>query len=339
MKQQTTAQKPKLYIGIDIHKKSWKLHLRTDLTSGHFLSIPSDAEQLYKYVSKHYSNYEVETCYEAGCCGYSAHRAFESFGWNSMVVNPGDIPKPQKQASQKTDKIDAANMSKQLKSAYLRGIYVPDIKQEQLRSLFRRRNDLVKDIRRSKSRIKSMLLYYGISLPAAYDNSYWSKAMIAWITNLEWSYETGSETMKSLLENYHYVESEMRRVSVRVRAYCRKHYRNDYYLLRSVPGVGPIVAAAIISELGDIRRFNSRKFASYIGLVPGIYQSGEKSKMGGLTYRCHSLLRSYLIEASWQAIRQDPVMERYYRKHQGADVKRAIVKVAHKLANRKWNTL
>jgi len=94
MKQQTTAQKPKLYIGIDIHKKSWKLHLRTDLTSGHFLSIPSDAEQLHKYVTKHYGGYEVETCYEAGCCGYSAHRAFESFGWNSMVVNPGDIPKP-----------------------------------------------------------------------------------------------------------------------------------------------------------------------------------------------------------------------------------------------------
>jgi len=56
--------------------------------------------------------------------------------------------------------------------------------------------------------------------------------------------------------------------------------------------------------------------------------------MGGLTYRCHSLLRSYLIEASWQVIRQDPAMERYYRKHQGTDVKRAIVKVAHKLANR-----
>ncbi|WP_162558670.1 hypothetical protein [Robertkochia solimangrovi] len=29
--------------------------------------------------------------YEAGCCGYSAHRSFISFGWNSLVVNPADI--------------------------------------------------------------------------------------------------------------------------------------------------------------------------------------------------------------------------------------------------------
>ena len=211
---------------------------------------------------------------------------------------------------------------------------MPGQQQEQLRSLFRRRNDLVKDIRRMKSRIKSMLLYYGIKLPEKYDNSYWSKAMIRWIEQQEWIYETGSESIQSLLSHYHFVEKEMRRVSVRIRAYCRKHYKADYYLMRSVPGVGPIVAAGLISELGDIRRFNSRQFAGYIGLVPGIYQSGEKSKIGGMTYRCHRLLRSYLVEASWQAIRQDPIMEQYYRKHQGKDVKKVIVKIAHKLANR-----
>jgi len=334
MKQQTTAQKPKLYIGLDIHKKTWRLHLRTDLTSGRFLSIPSDAEQLRKYVDTHYADYEVETCYEAGCCGYSAHRAFESFGWKSIVVNPADIPQPAKQKSQKTDKIDAANISKQLKSDQLRGIYVPDRKQEQLRSLFRRRNDLVKEIRKVKNKIKGMLLYYGIQLPEKYDNSYWSKAMLSWIRAQKWEYKTGEGTMESLLKYYDFVESEMRAVSNQVRRYCRVHYKSDYYLMQSVPGVGPIVSAGIIAELGNIRRFNSRQFAGYIGLVPGIYQSGEKSRQSGMTYRCHSLMRSYLIEAAWQAIRQDPVMEQYYRKHQGKDVKKIIVKVAHKLANR-----
>ena len=331
---QTTASIPKLFIGIDIHKRSWKIHFRTDLFNGRNLTVPPNSEKLKGYVEKHFGEYEVTCAYEAGCCGYSAHRAFESYGWNSLVVNAADIPKPQKQQSQKTDKIDATNISRQLRDGQLRGIYIPNKEQEQLRSLFRRRNELVKDLRRIKSKIKAQLLYFGIELPKEHDNSYWTKDMIEWISKQEWEYSTGLETMKSRLTHFHYIESEVLSVSVKIRAYCRKYYKTDYNLMRSVPGVGPIVAAGILSELGDIRRFNAKQFAGYIGLIPGVYQSGDKSITKGMTFRAHRLMRSYLIEASWQAIRFDPVMEKYYRKHMGKDVKRIIVKVAHKLANR-----
>ena len=45
-------------------------------------------------------------------------------------------------------------------------------------------------------------------------------------------------------------------------------------------------------------------------------------------------MRSYFIEASWQAIRTDPVMQDYYRKHRGKNVKTIIVKIARKLLGR-----
>ena len=45
-------------------------------------------------------------------------------------------------------------------------------------------------------------------------------------------------------------------------------------------------------------------------------------------------MRSYLVEATWQALRFDPVMQAYYRSHQGKDVKRILVKVARKLLSR-----
>ena len=45
-------------------------------------------------------------------------------------------------------------------------------------------------------------------------------------------------------------------------------------------------------------------------------------------------MRSYFIEASWQAIRTDPIMQAYYRKHLGKNVKSVIVKVARKLLSR-----
>jgi len=79
METQQTASS-KLFIGIDIHKRSWKIHCATDLFSGKTFSMPPRPEVLKDYVAKHYSDYEVTTAYEAGCCGYHAHRCFESYG-------------------------------------------------------------------------------------------------------------------------------------------------------------------------------------------------------------------------------------------------------------------
>jgi len=46
------------------------------------------------------------------------------------------------------------------------------------------------------------------------------------------------------------------------------------------------------------------------------------------------LIRSYLIEAAWVAIRRDAEMQAYYRKHFGKNIKNVIIKVAHKLVKR-----
>ena len=106
-------------------------------------------------------------------------------------------------------------------------------------------------------------------------------------------------------------------------------------MLRSIPGIGGIVACGILCELGDLRRFNSIKhLAGYVGLAPGIQQSGDNFKHTGITRRAHRLIRSYFIEASWQAIRTDPVVQAYYRKHIGKNVKSIIVKITRKLLSR-----
>ena len=106
-------------------------------------------------------------------------------------------------------------------------------------------------------------------------------------------------------------------------------------LLRSIPGIGGVAACGILCELGDLRRFNSVKhLAIYVGLAPGMHQSGNNYKVMVITPRAHRLLRSYFVEASWQAIRADPVMQAYYRKHTGKNVKSIIIKVARKLLSR-----
>ena len=78
MKTQQTALS-KLFIGIDIHKRSWKVHCSTDLFSGKSFSMAPDAGQLQKFVQKHFPDHEVSVAYEAGCCGYYAQRFGEGF--------------------------------------------------------------------------------------------------------------------------------------------------------------------------------------------------------------------------------------------------------------------
>ena len=326
---------PKLYIGIDIHKRSWKIKTATDLFDGTTLTCPPESRALKSYVDKHYKGYEVYVAYEAGCCGYSDHREFTSYGWHSLVVNPGDIAKTGKSKFMKTDKIDAQLICRELKDQRLQSISIPEVEREHLRCLFRRRVSLVKDIRKIKTRLKMQLLYLGIKIPEGMDTAKWTHEFRNWVKKISLENSTVNYTLSSQMAQYDFTEKQMREVSNELRKYCRQRHKKDYYLLRSVPGIGGIVACGILAELGDLRRFNRFKdLSGYVGFCPTIRQSGDTEKNIGISPRAKHIIRSYFVEAAWQAIRTDPVMQAYYRKHTGKDSKRIIIKVARKLLSR-----
>jgi transposase len=334
MKTKNTAC-PKLFIGIDIHKASWSIRMATDLFQGKRMTIPSDPENLRRYVEKNFAGHEIHCAYEAGCCGYSAHRAFTSFGWQSIVFNPSDIARTGKSQYQKTDGIDADLICRELRDNRLTGICVPDVEREHLRCLFRRRNDLVKDIRQIKSQIKSQLLFIGIKIPQEHDNSYWSHAFRKWIESLIFENATAKSAITSRLLHFEFLDKSVREVSNELRKYCRTYYKKDYILLRSIPGIGGIVACGILSELGDLRRFgNFKQLAAYVGLMPAMHQSGDNKRSSGINPRGNSIMKSYFVEAAWQALRFDPVMQAYFRTHAGKDSKAILIKVARKLLSR-----
>jgi hypothetical protein len=66
---------PKIFIGLDIHKKSWTVSIQTDLFFHKTYSMPSNAEDLYQYVERTFPDHAVDLVYE-GCCGFSAARYF-----------------------------------------------------------------------------------------------------------------------------------------------------------------------------------------------------------------------------------------------------------------------
>jgi len=335
MSRQVTTMSPKLFIGVDIHKKTWKLHFTTGLVEGSGHTFPPDTQKIKKYVDRNYSDYEISIAYEVGCCGYEPARNFIAFGWDTFVVNPADIPKPAKNNFVKTDKIDAKNIAKQLRSGNLRKLIIPEKPREALRCLTRQRTALVRDYRRIKSRIKSLLLYHQIHIPPDLDTPKWPIKFLDWLKVLKFENQNTNFTLTSMINQYGFIDKEIKSVANTIRAYCKKYHKLDYNLLRSIPGIAGLTAAYILAELGDLRRFTSfKKLASYVGFVPGIQQSGDSFYTTGATPRANRHVRNMIVEASWIAIRTDPVMQNYYRSHAGKNSKAVIFKVGRKLLSK-----
>ena len=116
-----------------------------------------------------------------------------------------------------------------------------------------------------------------------------------------------------------------------------KEYKQRYYLLRTITGIGPLTAASLITEIGDMKRFPSfYELNSFIGLLPMEHSSGERELKTRLTVRRHRQLRSDLVECAWTAKRTDPALSLFYAQQlkQGKEPKLIIVKIARKLLSR-----
>jgi len=114
--------------------------------------------------------------------------------------------------------------------------------------------------------------------------------------------------------------------------------RSGARLLMIHPGVGPVTALATEVFLGDPHRFTDGKaLASYVGMIPREYSSGERQRLGGSTKQGSPLLRFLWGEADAHAARRDPELQRFYRcKLVQKGLGKARVAVARKLGIRLW---
>jgi len=107
-------------------------------------------------------------------------------------------------------------------------------------------------------------------------------------------------------------------------------------LLRSIQGVGPRTAEAVVAYIDDPQRFSrTRQIGAYFGLVPCQDSSASKNRLGHITKDGPSSVRRLLIEASWQVIRHCAVARALFdRIHAGKKDRRkvALVAVAHWLS-------
>ena len=111
--------------------------------------------------------------------------------------------------------------------------------------------------------------------------------------------------------------------------------------LEEIPGIGPIVATALVAEVGDWKAFSSgRNLAAWIGLVPKQHSTGGKDRLGGISKQGNRYLRWLLVAGAMAVIR-------YARQHgtkrlwlvrimERRPIKVAAVALANKIARIAW---
>ena len=326
----------KIYVGIDAHLKKWTITVQMEnLFQKTFSQDPSPAA-LYQYLSKNFPGADYFSAYEAGFSGFWTHYRLKELGVNSIVVNPADIPTTAKEKVQKEDARDSRKIARSLKNGELVPIHVPSHCALEHRSLLRVRKALVKDMTRTKNRIKSFLNFNGLSTPDNIKNDKWTRKFLAWL--LELQLEKGCRhTLDAHLASYHQVRGNILNVLRHIRTLSKtEEYEQNVKLLISIPGIALVTAMLILTELETMDRFSSLdRLCSFIGLVPSTNSSGENERTGNISPRGHTVLRTALIESAWVAARYDPALARSYSHYcKRMDANKAIIRIAKKLLGR-----
>jgi len=263
-----------------------------------------------------------------------------ALGVEVQVVNPRDPAWVNR--SVKTDRQDADLLTILSASGQVRTVVIPETGVRHWRSLISYRQRLVASRTRIKNHIKAILRRLGLTTGRLWtvDGLDGLRAMARPLEDCQpddfWRGELDLE-----LGRLADAEAHLAALSKRLDAIGKADAR--VRLLMEQDGVGPRLAEAVVAFIDQPRRFaTGKQVGAYAGLAARVHQSGQTSRMGGITRMGNPVLRSLLVEVAWLAIRHDGWMRDVYLHVARGDPQRrqrAIVAVARRLLIRLWATL
>lgn len=330
------------YIGLDVHKESiaiaWTENgsRKTPTYRGECGGSNLAAERTLRKVAKKLGVklQDLKVCYEAGPSGFVLARRLLQLGVECVVMSPS---KTQRKPNEKikTDKRDAINIAKLFRNGDITEVRIPPALDEAVRDVCRARTDASDDLARSKQRLNSFLLRNGIRYSG---KARWTPAHLRYLRHL-----TLPDPVQNLvLEEYlQAIDSGYERVERLVER--MKELLVDWEwepvvrALMACKGFQEVAAMTLISELGDLRRFDHpRKLMAFLGLVPGEYTSGDKRRQNSITKCGNSHARWMLVECS-QHYRKAPKIGAALSKRQDGQpkkVKELSWRMQHRLHKR-----
>jgi transposase len=290
-----------LSIGLDVHKESIavayvaQVHGAEVTYLGTIGTRQCDIDPLIRKLQSKCQH--LVFVYEAGPCGYWLYRYLTKKEYECWVVAPSLIPKKAGDRVN-TDRRDAAQLARLMRSGDLTPVYVPQVEDEAIRDLSRAREDTLRDLKAAKFRLKAFLLRQDIRYTG---RATWSPAHLRWLS------EVGCPTPAQHMVFQEYVRAVNEHTERLGRLEQALHEQVQSWrlypvveALQALRGVQFTVAVTTVAELGDLTRFeNPRQLMKFLGLIPSEYSSGERRRQGSITKAGNTHARRALVEGAW----------------------------------------
>jgi len=319
------------YVGLDAHCKKCVYVIQDE--QGKVVgqgSVPTTLDGLRYLRGRHELPEGTRIALESGTMASYVARELAALGLDPLVVDAHEVRSKALRPNQKSDRRDALELCEGLRrGSYRTVVHVPPLSIELLRETLRRRRHFVgvktMQVNAAKHLLRAAgLQHLGRSLtrPAAWDKLLASVAMDPFLHAFCLAHRT-------LWQCAHQQVIALEEMLDRL----QEPFQRDIDRLRTVPGVGRIVALTVVAVFSDVRRFPSAKHAaSYAGLVASTFDSGERVQHGRITRRGSSELRAMLCEAAHHARSIRHPLNPYFSSlcvRRG--YKMAVVAVAHRL--------
>lgn len=274
-------------IGIDLGKHSFHLHGQSAQGKGVFRKKCTRKQLINFLATFHPCLIVMEAC--AGAHYMARH--LMSFGHVVKLISPQFVRPFVK--GNKNDFIDAEAICEAASRPTMRFVTPKSEAQQILNALHRVRESLVRDRTKASNQIHVFLLEFGISLPGG-------RTVIKHLPSVL-AETTLPVRLISILErlhaHYRYLDEQI--VDVEKELVRQLHMDDLGQRLLKVPGIGPITASLLSTELGDGKQYGcGRDFAASVGLVPRQYSTGGRSNLLGISKRGDKNLRRLLVQCA-----------------------------------------
>ena len=352
-----------IYAALELSKNSWLLAIQVPgrdnpslhpIKGGNIEGLMAKLDAAIERVTKATSQTPTVTlCYEAGYDGFWLARFLEQRGITCLVMEPASLQVKRRARRVKTDRIDVENILHTL-IAWCRGerhvcsmVVIPSVEEEDLRRCHRERDRLIRERIAHINRIKGLLFgqgIRGINVKAHYKTLKPAELVTGDGRPLpdHLGREISREIDRLAQLQVQIIEIEYERDHPVTS--CEETERKRHDLLR-LKGLGPALSSTLTREV-YYRHFNNRRqVASYIGITPSAYDSGDGHRSQGISKAGNRLARVAMVETAWLWLRHQPdsaLSQWFHDRTQGQQgrIRRImIVALARKLAIALWRYL